>query len=78
MGVPLPHLFLLPLDLSLIWCVLATWWTGTNVFALLWLHSCLVSFDRVSLWTFGSQKGTQHDDPGCVCVLFVHGLAVWM
>ena len=41
-------------------------------------HSCLVSFDRVSLWTCGSQKGTQHDDPGCVCVLFVCGLAVWM
>ena len=50
MGVPLPHLVLpfLSLDLSSIWCVLATWWIGTNVFALLWLHSCLVSFDRVS------------------------------
>ena len=48
------------------------------VFALLWVHSCRVSFDRVSFWTCGSQKGTQHDDPGCVCVLFVPGLAVWM
>ena len=53
----------------MIWCVLATWWTGTKVFALRWLHSCLVSFDRVSLWACGSQKGTQHDDPGCVCVV---------
>ena len=33
------------------------------------LHSCLVSFDRVSLWTCGSPKGTQHDDLGCVCCL---------
>ena len=69
-----PLLFL-SLDLSSIWCVLARWWAGTNVFALLWLHSCLVSFDCVSLWTCGSQKGTQHDDPWlCVCVCVVCAL----
>ena len=38
------------------------------MFALLWLYPCLVSLDRVSLWTCGSQKGTQHGDPCCVCV----------
>ena len=27
--------FFISLDLSSIWCVLATWWTDTNVFALL-------------------------------------------
>ena len=26
------------MDLSSVWCVLAIWWTGPNVFALLWLH----------------------------------------
>ena len=31
----------------------------------------LVPFDRVSLGTCGSQKGTQNDGPGCVCVCVV-------
>ena len=35
----MPPFFFLSLDLSSIWCVLARWWTGTHVFALLWLHS---------------------------------------
>ena len=30
-----PPFFFLYLDLSSIWCVIATWWIGTNVFALL-------------------------------------------
>ena len=65
-----PLLFL-SLDLSSICCVLAIWWAGTHVFALLWLHSCLVSFDGVTLWTCGSPKGTQHDGPGCACCLCI-------
>ena len=45
MGVPVPHIVLPfpPLDSSSVCCVLAIWWTAPNVFALLWLHSCLVS-----------------------------------
>ena len=65
-----PLLFL-SLDLSSVWCVLAIWWTGPNVFALLWLHPCLVSPDGVTVWTCGSPKGTQHDDPGSVCCLCI-------
>ena len=61
--------FFVRVDLSSVWCVLAIWWTGPNVVALLWLHSCLVSSDRVTLWTCGSPKGTQHDGPGPVCCL---------
>ena len=38
------------------------------VFALLWLHSCLVLYDGATLWTCGSPKGTQHDGPGSMCV----------
>ena len=60
MGVPLPHLvlpfFFLPLDLLSIWCVPATWWTGTNVFPVLCLLSCLVSFDRVSHGHVGRRR----------------------
>ena len=63
-------LLFLSLDLSSICCVLVIWWAGTHVFALLWLHSCLVSSDRVSLWTYGSPKGTQRDGPGFVCVVY--------
>ena len=48
------------------------------VLALLWVHSCRVSFDRASLWTCGLLKGTQRDCFDCVCVLFVHRLAVWV
>ena len=80
MGVPLPHLVAqnpllmypfvsLPLDLSSVWCVLAIWWTCLNVFALMWLHSCLVPPDGVTLWTCGSPKGTHHDGFSCVCCL---------
>ena len=65
-----PSLFL-PSDRSSVWCVLAIWWIGPNVFALLWLHSCLVLYDGVTLWTCGSPKGTQHDDPGSVCCLCI-------
>ena len=32
---------------------------------------CLVSPDGVTLWTCGSPKGTQHDDPGSVCCLCI-------
>ena len=39
--------------------------------ALLWLHSCLVLYDGVTLWTCGSPKGTQHDDNGSVCCLCI-------
>ena len=39
-----------------------------NVLALLWLHPCRASFDRVTLWTCGSLKGTQRDYLGCVVV----------
>ena len=49
----------------------AIWWTGLNVFALLWLHSSLVSSDGVTLWTCGSPKGTQHDGPASVCCLCI-------
>ena len=59
------------MDLSSVWCVLAIWRTGPSVFALLWLHSCLVSPDGVTLWTCGSPKGTQHDGPGSVCCLCI-------
>ena len=61
--------FFIYLDLSSVWCVLAIWWTGPNVFALLCLQPCLVSSDGVTLWTCGSPKGTQHDGPGSVCLL---------
>ena len=53
----------------------------------LWIavgNSCRVSFDRATLWTCGSLKGTQRDCVGCVCVcvcvcvLFARGLAVWV
>ena len=63
-----PLLFL-PLDWS---------WSGVSspdgglvpiTFALLWVHSCRVSFDRASLWTGGLLKGTQRDCFGCVCVV---------
>ena len=63
--------FFLSLDLSSVCCVLARWWIGLGVFALLWVHSCLVSPDGVTLWTCGSPKGTQHDGPGsvwCLCI----------
>ena len=41
-------------------------------FALLWVHSCRVSFDRAVLWTCGSLKGTQRDCVElCVCCLFI-------
>ena len=66
-----PPLLFLSLGLSSIWCVLARWWNGTNVFALLWLQSGLVSFDRVSFWTCGSPTDTQHDDPGCIFCLCI-------
>ena len=32
---------------------------------------CRGSFDRVTLWTCGSLKGTQRDDLGCVCVCWL-------
>ena len=41
------------------------------MFALLWLQSCLVSFDGVTLWKCGSPKGTQHDGSGSVCCLCI-------
>ena len=63
--------FFLSLDLSSVWCVLAMWWSGPNVVALLWLHSCLVSSDGVTLWTCGSPTGTQHDGLGSVCCLCI-------
>ena len=72
-----PLLFL-PLGLSSVWCVVSRWWTGPHVFALLWFHPSWVSFDRVTLWTCGSPKGTQRDCSGCVCVVFTHRLAVWV
>ena len=62
-----PLLFLY-LDWSSAWCVLAKRWTGPNVFALLWVHSCRVSPDGVPLCACGSPKGTQRDCVGCVCV----------
>ena len=70
-----PLLFL-HVDLSSVWCVLAIWWTGPKVFALHWMHSCLVSPDGATLLTCGSLKGTQRDCFDCVCVLCVHRLAV--
>ena len=42
---------------------------GPNVIALLWMHSCLVSPDGVTLWTCGSPKDSQHDGLGSVCCL---------
>ena len=41
------------------------------MFALLWLHSCLVLYDGATLWTCGSPKGTQHDGRGSVCCLCI-------
>ena len=63
--------FFLSLDLSSIWCVSARWWTGPNVFALLWAHSCMVSPGGVTLWACGSPMGTQHDGRGSVCCLCI-------
>ena len=67
-----PLLFL-PLDWSSVWCVLARWWTGPPIaFALLWVHSCRVSFGRASLWTCGSLQGTQRDcEVVCVAIAVV-------
>ena len=57
------------MDLSSVWCVLARWWTGPHCLCAAVGTSCLVSFDRATLWTCGSLKGTQRDCFGCVCVV---------
>ena len=70
-----PLLFLL-LDLSSVWCALATWWIGPNVIALLWLHSCLVSFDRATLWTCGSL--TAHSAMALALCVVCASPSVWV